>query len=51
MGGLDDVTIRECDLEWVFCLAFVADGDVWEDEVYGGTGVSNCFVGTQGYVD
>ena len=46
MGGLDDFTIWECDVEWVFCFAFVVDGYIWKEEVCSGPGVSNSFVGT-----
>ena len=51
MGGLDDLTIWECDVEWVLCLAFVADVHIGEEEVCSGPGVSNGFVCTQCNVD
>ena len=51
MGGLDYFTIRECDIEWVCCLAFVADGDIGKKEVCGGHRVSNCLIGAQGDID
>ena len=51
MGGLDYFTIRECDIEWVCCLAFVADGDIGKKEVCGGPRVSNCLISAQGDID
>ena len=51
MGGLYDFSIREGNIEGVFCFVFVADGDIGEEEVCSGTGVSNCFICAQGYVD
>ena len=51
MGGLDDFTIREGDIEWVRSLAFVADGDIGKKEVCGGPRVSNSLIGAQGYID
>jgi hypothetical protein len=50
MGGLDDFTIREGDVEWVCSLAFVADGHIGEKEVRSGAGVSNCLVSAKGYI-
>ncbi len=51
MGGLDDFTIREGDIKWVCCLAFVADGHIGEKEVCSGSGVGNCLISAQGYID
>jgi hypothetical protein len=47
MGGLDNLTVRESDVEWVVRFAFIADGYIGEEEVCSGTGINNGFIGTE----
>ena len=51
MGGLNDLTIRESDVEWVVCFAFIVDGHIGQEEVRSGARVSDGFGGTECNVD
>jgi hypothetical protein len=51
MGGLNDLTIRESDVEWVVCFALIVDRHIGHEEVCSGVGVSDGFGGTECNVD
>ena len=51
MSGVNDLPIRESDVEWVVCFPFVVDGHIGQEEVSRGAGVSDGVGGTDGDVD
>ena len=51
MSGVNDLPIRESDVEWVVCFPFVVDGHIGQEEVGSGAGVSDGFSSTKCNVD